>query len=82
MFWLVQLTRNEDANHKVLKIYQNCSRNLAPNAFMVYPSSDIEHHTVQRLQKLIYLYLFTDCFMKISLQSLVQISLEGICSDE
>ena len=24
---------------------------------------------VQRLQKLIYLYLFTDCFMKISLQS-------------
>ena len=27
----------------------------------------------QRLQKLIYLYLFTDCFMKISLQLLEQI---------
>ena len=27
----------------------------------------------QRLQKLIYLYLFTDCFMKISLQSSEQI---------
>ena len=26
----------------------------------------------QRLQKLIYLHLFTDCFMKISLQSLEQ----------
>ena len=25
---------------------------------------------VQRLQKLIYLHLFTDCFMKISLKSL------------
>ena len=31
----------------------------------------------QRLQKLIYLYLFTDCFMKISLQSL-----EQICCDD
>ena len=29
----------------------------------------------QRLQKLIYLYLFTDCFMKISLQSSKQINL-------
>ena len=28
----------------------------------------------QKLQKLIYLYLFTDCFMKISLQSSKQIS--------
>ena len=27
----------------------------------------------QRLQKLIYLYLFTDCFMKISLQFSEQI---------
>ena len=27
----------------------------------------------QRLQKLIYLHLFTDCFMKISLQSSEQI---------
>ena len=26
-------------------------------------------HYVQRLQKLIYLHLFTDCFMKISLHS-------------
>ena len=30
----------------------------------------------QRLQKLVYLYLFTDCFMKIALQSS-----EQICSD-
>ena len=30
----------------------------------------------QRLQKLIYLYLFTDCFMQISLQSSEQVRLE------
>ena len=31
----------------------------------------------ERLQKLIYLYLFADCFMTISLQSL-----EQICCDD
>ena len=40
----------------------------------------------QRLQKLIYLYLFTDCFMKISLHSSEQISeilfISQICSKD
>ena len=43
----------------------------------------------QRLQELIYLHLFTDCLMKISLQSSEQICLEiysydlfEICSDD
>ena len=35
------------------------------------------YYDLQRLQKLIYLYLFTDCFMKISLQSSEQ-SLDDI----
>ena len=30
-------------------------------------------HITQRLQKLIYLYFFTECFMKITLQSSEQI---------
>ena len=38
----------------------------------------------QRFQKLIYLHLFTDCFMKIfpQLSEQVQSSLRGICSHD
>ena len=50
--------------------------------FIIQVCSGITHGRVligklyaQRLQKLIYLHLFTDCFMKISLQSSQQISL-------
>ena len=35
----------------------------------------------QRVQKLIYLHLFTDCFMKISLHSSEQ-NIAIFCSDE
>ena len=39
-------------------------------------SSEVKHNVAicftQKLQKLIYLHLFVDCFMKISLQSLEQ----------
>ena len=34
-------------------------------------------HNFQSLQKLIYLHLFTDCFMKISVQSSEQIYSSG-----
>ena len=52
---------------------------LYVNQYIIQISSGITHGRVlsgelyaQRLQKLIYLYFFTDCFMKISSQSLVK----------
>ena len=36
-----------------------------------------EEHYAHRFQKLIYLHLFTECFMKISPQSVERIQLDG-----